>query len=232
LSHPVSSPGLRIIGRVHSDFSSKFGIPRQSSLIDCLKATIVFEPEFRNPDFLRGIEGFSHLWVIWNFSQSPWESGSPLVRPPRLGGTEKKGIWATRSPFRPNGLGLSSVQLSHVELTLSQGPVVHIRGGDMADQTPVYDIKPYLPFTDSHPAARGGFTDTHGYAKLTVDWGTFGGRDLPADPGDALTAILEHDPRPAYHHDPEREYGFEYGGYHVGFRVAGQTAVVTALRQL
>ena len=151
---------LAVIARIHNDFSSKFGIPRQSGIIETLKATIVFEPAYRNADALRGLEGFSHIWLIWEFSETARDIWSPTVRPPRLGGTKRMGVFATRSPFRPNPIGLSSVKLEHIELHATLGPILHISGADLMHNTPIYDIKPYLPYTDSHPDAIGGFADT------------------------------------------------------------------------
>ncbi len=210
---------MKIIARIHSDFPTKFGIPRQSGLIDALKATIVFEPEYRNPDALRGLEGFSHIWLIWQFSQAVREDWSPTVRPPRLGGNKRLGVFATRSPFRPNAIGLSSVKLEAIEHTQDHGTVLHISGGDLMDGTPIFDIKPYLPYGDSHPEATGGFAPTAAKLSLTVHMADELLALLPTEKQEGLLAVLAHDPRPSYQNDPQRIYGFEFGGYHLKFRV-------------
>ena len=217
---------MRVIARVHSDFQTKFGIPRQSGLVDALEATVVFQPEFRSPDALRGIEGFSHLWLIWAFSESVGHSWSPTVRPPRLGGNTRMGVFATRSPFRPNPIGLSCVRLDGVELTREQGPILRIRGADLMDGTPILDIKPYIPYGDAHPEARGGFAPAAPEERLTVEIPPELLAQIPAGRQEALRGVLAQDPRPPYQRDPERIYGFPFAGLDVKFRVAGTELTV------
>lgn len=213
---------MKIIARIRSDFPEKFGIPRQSGLIEELKARIVFEPEYRNPDALRGLEGYSHLWLIWQFSEAIRESWSPTVRPPRLGGNQRVGVFATRSPFRPNPIGLSSVKILSIDFHTEEGPVIMVAGADLMDQTPIYDIKPYLSHVDSHPEARGGFAYEVKDYGLNVDFPEKWKRLVPAGKQGALTQILEQDPRPSYQQDPERVYGMSFAGCEVKFRVEGQ----------
>ena len=218
---------MRPIARIRSDFSTKFGIPRQSGLVDALTATVVFEPEFRNPDALRGIEGFSHIWLIWAFDQSIRQGWSPTVRPPRLGGNAKMGVFATRSPFRPNPIGLSSVRLESVEQTPDHGTVLHVRGADLMDGTPILDIKPYIPYGDSHPDAVGGFASTPAEPTLEVEIPPELLAEFPADQRDALCGVLAQDPRPSYQGDPERVYGMAFAGCNVRFTVGeGRLTVV------
>ena len=217
---------MKIIARIRSEFPEKFGIPRQSGLVDELHATIVFEPEFRNPDALRGLGDFSHLWLIWQFSQAVREDWSPTVRPPRLGGNERMGVFATRSPFRPNPIGLSCVALRKVELDPELGPVIHVAGADLMDGTPIYDIKPYLPYADCKPDAVGGFANTPKTASLTVHCPDDLLEVLPADRRKALLAVLAQDPRPSYHNDPQRVYGMVFGGFNIQFTVAETTLTV------
>jgi tRNA-Thr(GGU) m(6)t(6)A37 methyltransferase TsaA len=210
---------MKVIARVHSEFSSKFGIPRQSGLVKELRAQIIFEPKYRNPDALRGVEGFSHLWLIWEFSQSVREDWSPTVRPPRLGGNERLGVFATRSPFRPNPIGLSCVELERVEWEGPQGPVLHILGADLLDKTPIYDIKPYLPYVEAHPKARGGFAQGGDNYRLAVEIPAEWHSRIPEGERAALEGILAQDPRPPYQSDPERIYGLTYAGLEVKFTV-------------
>ena len=210
---------IRPIARMRSDFPSKFGIPRQSGLVQELRSTIVFEPEFRNPDTLRGLEGYSHLWLIWQFSEAVRSDWSPTVRPPRLGGNTRMGVFATRSPFRPNSLGLSCVRLVGVEHTANEGAVVHVAGADLMDGTPIFDIKPYVPYSDCHPEALGGFTDTAGEFLLKVDFPEHLLSQLPQDKQAAAIGVLSHDPRPSYQRDPERIYGLPFAGYDIRFTV-------------
>ena len=217
---------LKIIARIHSDFFEKFGIPRQSGLVEELKAVIVFEPEFRNPDALRGMEGFSHLWLIWQFSKAVRQEWSPTVRPPRLGGNERMGVFATRSPFRPNPIGLSCVRLDRVELHPELGPVIHVAGADLLDGTPIYDIKPYLPYADCKPEAVGGFAAAPKEATLQVVCPDELLAKLPADRRSALLGVLAQDPRPSYQNDPEREYGMGFAGFNVRFTVEQDTLTV------
>lgn len=219
------------IAVIHTAFPTKFGIPRQSGLVPELKAEIVFDPEYRNPDALRGIEGYSHLWLIWQFSKALREDGSwsPTVRPPRLGGNTRMGVFATRSPYRPNPIGLSSVKLESVRYDDARGPVLVVSGADLLDGTPILDIKPYLPFTDSHPDALGGFADEKkGYA-LSVEFPADLRASLSPEDADAVTAILSEDPRPSYQDTPGRVYGMEYGKWEIQFTVAEGCARVTAV---
>ena len=223
---------IQVIARMRSDFPSKFGIPRQSGLVEQLRSTIVFEPGFRNPDTLRGIEGFSHLWLIWQFSEAVRSQWSPTVRPPRLGGNTRMGVFATRSPFRPNSLGLSSVKLLGVEQTAEYGAVLHVGGADLMDGTPIFDIKPYIPYGDCHPEARGGFTDTADNYLLEVIFPQHLLDQLPADKREAAIAVLSHDPRPSYQHSPERIYGLPFAGFDIRFTVAEQVLTVNEVIQL
>ena len=220
---------LKLIARIHSDFSEKFGIPRQSGLVDELRATIVFEPEYRNPDALRGLDGFSHLWLIWQFSKAVREDWSPTVCPPRVGGNERMGVFATRSPFRPNPIGLSCVRLLGVEQDTKFGPVIHVAGADLMDGTPIYDIKPYLPYADCKPEAVGGFASAPKEATLQVVCPAELLAPLPADRHAALLAVLAQDPRPSYQDDPERVYGFGFAGVNVRFSVNGDTLTVLSV---
>ena len=210
---------IQVIARMHSDFSTKFGIPRQSGLVEELRSTIIFEPEFRNPDALRGIEDFSHLWIIWQFSEAVRQGWSPTVRPPRLGGNTRMGVFATRSPFRPNNLGLSSVRLLGVEHTEKYGTVLHVGGADLMDGTPIFDIKPYIPYGDCHPEATGGFTDKAGEFLLNVVFPEALLNQLPADKREAAVGVLSHDPRPSYQRKPDRVYGLTFAGFDIRFKV-------------
>lgn len=214
---------MQIIARMRSDFPSKFGIPRQSGLVESLRSTVVFEPAFRNDDALRGIEGFSHLWIIWQFSEAVRQDWSPTVRPPRLGGNTRLGVFATRSPFRPNAIGLSSVRLLGVEHTPNSGTVLHVAGADLMDGTPILDIKPYIPYSDSHSDAVGGFTDTAKDFLLKVDFPSQLLELLPADKQQAACDVLSHDPRPSYQRTAERVYGLSFAGYDIRFRVDEST---------
>lgn len=218
---------MNIIARMHSDFPTKFGIPRQSGLVESLRSTIVFEPEYRNPDALRGITGFSHLWLIWQFSEAVRSEWSPTVRPPRLGGNTRLGVFATRSPFRPNALGLSCVRLLDVESTAQHGVVLHVGGADLMDGTPIFDIKPYIPYSDCHPDAQGGFTDTTDDFLLQVNFPVSLQQLLPADKIDAVFGILSHDPRPSYQRNPNRIYGLQFAGFDIRFTVQGDLLTVT-----
>lgn len=207
------------IARMHSDFATKFGIPRQSGLVEELRSTIVFEPEFRNDDALRGISEFSHLWIIWQFSEAVRQGWSPTVRPPRLGGNTRMGVFATRSPFRPNNLGLSCVQLLGVEHTQEYGTVLRVGGADLMDGTPIFDIKPYIPYGDCKPEATGGFTDRTGDFLLQVEFPTALLEKLPEDKRQAAIGVLSHDPRPTYQRSPERVYGLSFAGCNIRFTV-------------
>ena len=221
---------MKVIARIHSDFPEKFGIPRQSGLVPQLRAKIVFEPEFRNADALRGIEGFSHLWLIWRFSAAVRETWSPTVRPPRLGGNERVGVFATRSPFRPNAVGLSCVKLEGVAHEEGSGDVLIVSGADLMDGTPIYDVKPYLPYADAHPEARGGFAPSP-KETVAVDCPPELLAALPEGQREALLGVLAQDPRPQYQHDPERVYGMSFGGWDVKFRVRGETLEVLSLAE-
>ena len=222
-----SSIPMKIIATLHGAFPTKFGIPRQSGLVEDLEATVVFEPEYRNPDALRGLEGFSHLWLIWSFSQAIRPHWSPTVRPPRLGGNTRMGVFATRSPFRPNPIGLSSVRLKGIVQLPTLGPVLHVAGADLMDGTPIFDIKPYLPSTDAHPQASSGFTaDYEGY-HLTVRFPEDLLEKVPLEKQAALRGVLAQDPRPSYQEDPTRVYGMAFGGLEVKFSV--QDGVLTVL---
>lgn len=223
---------IRPIARIQSDFPTKFGIPRQSGLVEELRATIIFEPEFRNPDTLRGIEDFSHLWLIWHFSQAVREDWSPTVRPPRLGGNTRMGVFATRSPFRPNSLGLSCVRLLGIEVTEKHGTVIHIGGGDLMDGTPIFDIKPYIPYSDAHPNALGGFTDTAGDFLLEVNFPTALLQLLPQEKQQAAIGVLSHDPRPSYQHQPDRVYGMQFAGYDIRFTVTEKILTVCSVQKV
>ena len=222
---------IKVIARIRSDFKTKFGVPRQSGLVEALRARIVFEPEYRNADALRGIEGFSHLWLIWQFSQAVRQGWSPTVRPPRLGGNVRMGVFATRSPFRPNNLGLSCVRLLGVEETREYGTVLHVGGADLMDDTPIFDIKPYIPYGDAKPDALGGFTQGAGDFLLTVDFPSSLLERIPENKRDALIGVLSHDPRPSSQADPERVYGLTFGGWNVRFRVKDSTLTVVEVAQ-
>ena len=217
---------IQVIARMHSDFATKFGIPRQSGLVEELRSTIVFEPEFRNPDTLRGIEDFSHLWLIWQFSEAVRTEWSPTVRPPRLGGNTRLGVFATRSPFRPNSLGLSSVKLLGVERTEKYGTVLHVGGADLMDGTPIFDIKPYIPYGDCHPNATGGFTDTADDFLLSVNFPEPLLEILPESKQEAAIGVLSHDPRPSYQRKPGRVYGLTFAGFDIRFTVEESTLTV------
>ncbi len=216
------------IAYIRTEFPEKFGVPRQSGLADSLRGTIVFEAEFRNADALRGLEGFSHIWLIWEFSanttRGEWQ---PTVRPPRLGGNDRMGVFATRSPFRPNPLGLSCVQIDRIELDTPQGPVIHVRGADLMDGTPIYDIKPYIKYADSRPHSVCGYVDSLQERSLKVVLP----EDISAKINDksvlpALVQTLGLDPRPSYHNDPEREYGLSFAGLNVRFKVSDNVLTV------
>ena len=223
---------IQIIARMHSDFPTKFGIPRQSNLVENLESTIVFEPEFRNPDALRGLEGYSHLWIIWQFSEAVRQTWSPTVRPPRLGGNTRMGVFATRSPFRPNNLGLSCVKLLGIENTEKDGAVIHVSGADLMDGTPIFDIKPYIPYSDSFPDALGGFTDTAEDFILDVVFPQPLLEKLPFSKRNAAIGVLSHDPRPSYQRKPNRIYGLAFAGFDIRFTVSEKTLTVCDVVQL
>lgn len=216
---------IRPIARMHSDFSGKFGIPRQAGIVPELEGLVVFEPEYRDPQALRGIEGFSHLWLIWQFSENLREGWSPTVRPPRLGGNERMGVFATRSPFRPNSLGLSCVRLLAVEEEPGLGNVLRVGGADLMDGTPIFDIKPYVPYADCKAEASGGFAPDAGRT-LKVAYAPGVASTLPESKLEALTGVLANDPRPQYQHDPERLYAMDFGGFTLRFTVEGECLTV------
>ncbi len=223
---------MQIIGKIKSDFPTKFGIPRQSGLVKELQATIIMEPEFRNPDMFRGIDGFSHLWLIWQFSANADKDWSPTVRPPRLGGNTRLGVFATRSTFRPNFMGLSSVKFEGLEETKEFGTVIHISGADLMDGTPIFDIKPYVPYGDCHPDATGGFTDTADSYLLNVDFPDELINKLPKIKRDAAVGVLSHDPRPSYQKDSDRVYGISFAGFDIRFIVKERKLTVIEVNAL
>ena len=223
---------MKIIARMKSDFPGKFGIPRQSGLVEELHSTIVFEPEYRNMNALRGLEEFSHLWIIWQFSEAVRQDWSPTVRPPRLGGNTRMGVFATRSPFRPNAIGLSCVKLAGIEQTKDFGPVIHVAGADLMDSTPILDIKPYIPYADAHPEALGGFTDTARDFLLTVQCPDALLSVIPEDKQPALVGVLSHDPRPSYQKDPNRIYGLEFAGFNIRFSVCDNILTILSIEKL
>lgn len=211
---------MKNIAHIENDLNTKFGIPRQSGLVEALESRIIFEPQYRNPEALRGLEGFSHLWILWDFSETHRSEWSPTVRPPRLGGNKRMGVFATRSPFRPNPIGLSSVRITRIELQTPQGPTIHVAGADLMNGTPILDIKPYLPHIDSHPDAQGGFAEeTARQAELEVEGLEMLEDKLNMQQLEALRQILASDPRPHYHTDDERIYGLQYAGLDIRFRV-------------
>ena len=217
---------LKVIAHIHTAFPTKFGIPRQSGLVPELEALVVFRPEYRVPEALRGIEGYSHLWLLWEFSETKRESWRPTVRPPRLGGNARRGVFATRSPYRPNALGLSCVELSGIE----NGDIL-VKGADLLDGTPIFDIKPYLPYVDAHPEARGGFTEQTAAYALEVQCPQPLLDKLPKNKRAALLGVLKNDPRPAYQHDPDRVYAMDFGGYRVQFQVSESMLTVIDIQK-
>lgn len=214
---------MKVIARIINDFPTKFGVPRQSGLIDCIKSTVVFEPEYRNPDALRGLEGFSHIWLIWKFEGYDSETFSPTVRPPRLGGNKRMGVFATRSPNRPNPIGLSCVKLEEITKTDKYGYVLEVSGADLMNGTDILDIKPYLPIADCKPNATSGFAEhTKEDDIKTVDF-SLCKDDIPNEIKDSLYLMLKSDPRPSYQNDDERIYGFKYSGFEIKFKVVNDT---------
>lgn len=220
---------MNIIARIRTDFPTKFGIPRQSGLVEGLKSRIVFEPPYRNPDALRGMDGFSHLWLIWQFSEAVRNKWSPTVRPPILGGNTRVGVFATRSPFRPNAIGLSSVKIEGIDLHTPEGPVIIVNGADMMDKTPILDIKPYLAYVDSHPEALGGFTTQGWNRELNVNFPPHLLETVPEKLQAGLIKVLATDPRPTYQDDPERIYGMPFGDMEIKFKVTDKTLTVVAV---
>lgn len=222
---------MTVIAHIRSDFPTKFGVPRQSGLVEELRSTIVFEPEFRRAEALRGIEAFSHLWLIWQFSEATREGWSATVRPPRLGGNARLGVFATRSPFRPNPIGLSCVRLESVRLDPKDGIVLVVGGADLMDGTPIYDIKPYIPYADAHPEAIGGFAQ-EAPPRLNVVLPPELAQALPPQQRSALCGVLAQDPRPHYQSDPARVYGMEFSGHNIRFTVSGDTLTVQEIQPL
>lgn len=218
---------MKIIAKIYTEFDEKFGIPRQSGLVSETVGKIVFEPEYRNPEALRGIDGYSHLWLIWQFSEAVREEWSPTVRPPRLGGNKRMGVFATRSPYRPNPIGLSSVKLLGTEMTENEGVVIYVGGADLLSGTPIYDIKPYLAFTDSHPEAKGGFADDVLEYKIEVEFTDDAAKKLSSNEAEKLRKILEQDPRPSYKAEDERSYGMKFEGKEVTFKYESGKLLVT-----
>ena len=229
----MDSLNLKIIARIKSDFPEKFGIPRQSGLVPSLRSTITFEPEFRNADALRGLEGFSHLWLIWIFSENVRDTWHPTVRPPRLGGNARLGVFATRSSFRPNPIAMSCVKIESIVLEGDDAPYIVVSGADLMDGTPIVDIKPYLPYADSVPDAKGGFANSVAgenlHVRIPPEIATEIAGRLPEDKREALVAILRQDPRPHYQDDPERIYGLAFAGMNVKFKVDGDTLTVVSI---
>ena len=218
---------MKIIAKIYTEFDEKFGIPRQSGLVKETVGRIVFEPEYRTPEAFRGIEGYSHLWLIWQFSEAVRDTWSPTVRPPRLGGNKRMGVFATRSPYRPNPIGLSSVRLIEVKETKDEGTVLIVGGADLLSGTPIYDVKPYLAFTDSHPDAIGGFADEVVDYKIEVEICDSVAKKLTKEEAEKLTAILEQDPRPSYKADDERSYGMKFEGKEITFKYEESKLIVT-----
>ncbi len=228
----MQTVNIHPIAHMRSDFHTKFGIPRQSGLVDELRSTIVFEPEYQNADALRGIEAFSHLWIIWHFSGAVQDQWSPTVRPPRLGGNTRMGVFATRSPFRPNSLGMSCVKLIGLEQTADNGTVIHVSGADLMNGTPIFDIKPYIPYSDCHPDAAGGFTDSAKEFLLQVDFPDNLLKIIPEEKQTALVGVLSHDPRPSYQNTSDRIYGLFFAGFNIRFSVVDTTLFVKEVTKL
>ncbi len=222
---------MKVIAHIKTDFKTKFGLPRQSGLIDAVKGEIIFEPEYRNADAFRGLEEFSHIWLIWQFSEAVRDTWSPTVRPPKLGGNTRMGVFATRSPFRPNPIGLSAVKLEKIEFTKEYGPVLTVSGCDLEDGTPIYDIKPYLAYADSRPDAKGGFTDTLNLKPLQVNFAEHTDALLNKTQKETLVSVLEQDPRPSYQEDPNRVYGFLFADLEVFFKVDRDLVTVTEIKK-
>lgn len=223
---------MKIIAKIQTDMSDKFGIPRQSGIVKELTGKIIFEPEFRVKEALNGIEEFSHLWLLWEFSENKRDSWSPTVRPPRLGGEKRKGVFATRSPFRPNPIGMSCVKLERVEYTKALGPIIYVSGVDLMNGTPIYDIKPYITYTDCVPDAVQGFAEEYKNYALNVDFPQELLDRIPKEKQAALIGILRHDPRPAYQNTPDRIYGVRYMNFDVHFKVDNNTLTVTNINTI
>lgn len=219
------------IAYIHNDFPDKFGIPRQSGLVNALKAILIFEPEYRYPEAFRGLEDYSHIWLIWGFSENIYAGWTPTVRPPRLGGNIRKGVFATRSPFRPNPIGLSSVKLDSIEITKEYGPVLHISGADLMNGTPIFDIKPYLPYVDSHPEAANGFAGSVKDYALQVECSDTLLNSIPKEKREPLIEVLSQDPRPSYQDNPNRIYGMRFSEYEVKFQVENSVLKVISIEK-
>lgn len=225
----MSELTLKIIARIRNDYTEKFGIPRQSGLVNSIKSKIIFEPEYRVREAFRGLEGYSHLWIIWQFSENGREEWSPTVRPPKLGGNKRMGVFATRSPFRPNPIGMSAVRLEEIDLHCPDAPVLTVSGADLMNNTPILDIKPYLPYSDAYPEASAGFALQIKEGNLKVEISEDLQRQIPPEKLQALTEILSQDPRPAYKEDSDREYTMAFGKLQVSFKVERGTAIVTKI---
>lgn len=222
---------IEVIAKIHTQFPEKFGIPRQSGLVPQLKGKIIFEPKFRNPDVVRGIEEYSHLWLIWGFTEAKQKEFHATVAPPRLGGKERKGVFATRSPFRPNSMGLSSVKLEEVHVDEKEGPILVVSGADLMDQTPIYDIKPYLPYTDSHPDAKGSFGEVHKKDRMAVEFPEPLRNRIPLDLQEAVYEVLAQDPRAAFQKKPDYVYGMAFAGYDIRFTVSENQLTVCGVEK-
>ena len=227
----TKSVEMQVIAYIHNDFKTKFGLPRQSGLVEEVTSVIVFEPPYRDPAAFRGIEDYSHLWLVWQFYEAKKEHWSATVRPPRLGGNRRMGVFATRSPYRPNPIGLSSVNLTDVVMDEKNGPLLYVTGADLMDGTPILDIKPYLAFTDSHPEAEGGFAAAIDPYRLEVDFPEELLAKIPEEKRNALLGALREDPRPSYQEDPERIYGLAYGSFDVRFYVREGRLTVVEVRK-
>ena len=222
---------MKIIARIKTDFPSKFGLPRQSGIIDEIKGKIIFEKPYRNPDAVRGLDGFSHIWLLWQFSESKNGNWSPTVRPPKLGGNKRMGVFATRSPFRPNPIGLSCVKLDGIEISKTEGPVLYVSGADLMDNTPIYDIKPYLPYADSKPDATGGFVDNLNLKPLKVEIEEKLLNKIPLNKQTELIKVLENNPKPSYQTDPHRIYGFFFDKFEISFKTSDEVIYVTEIKE-
>ena len=223
---------MKPIAYIYTDFKTKFGLPRQSGLVEEITGKIIFEKQYSIPEAFKGLEDFSHIWLLWEFSQAKKESWSPTVRPPLLGGNKRMGVFATRSPFRPNSIGLSCVRLDKIDYDKNLGTVLYVSGCDLMNGTPIYDIKPYLPYCDSKAYATGGFTEALGERKLQVNISAGLLGSVPEEKRAELTAVLAGDPRPSYQDDPEREYGFSFADFEIGFRVSDKTLTVTRIEKI
>lgn len=222
----MENRNLVVVAKIHTEFSDKFGIPRQSGLVSALRGEIIFEPEFRSMDAVRGLEEYSHIWLLWEFSKAKREGYALTVTPPRLGGKERKGVFATRAPYRPNSIGLSSVKLEQIYFDESKGPVLVVSGADLLDGTPIYDIKPYLPYTDAHPEAKGSFGEAHKSDMISVTFPKEQLEKLPEELRESAVAVLKQDPRAAYNKKPDYVYGMSFGGFDIRFVVEDEALVV------